>query len=153
MTELPLPLLWAAADPEEVAIVGDLVVVLAGAGLIALVARRIGLAVIPAYLVAGMALGPHALALVPAPEQLRPIGHLAIVVLLFGIGLELHLSTLRGRVAQLLTAAVLSCVLCVAAGWGHRPRLGIGLSTRPARRHGPLVVVHRGRPQVPRVAA
>jgi CPA2 family monovalent cation:H+ antiporter-2 len=87
--------------------------------------RRLGLAVIPAFLVAGMVLGPHALGAVPAPEQLGAIAHLAVVILLFGIGLELHLSSLRGSVVQLLATAVLACVLCALAGWGIAMAFGL----------------------------
>lgn len=106
-----------AAD-GEVGVVGDLVIVLVAASFVALGMRRLGLAVIPAFLLTGMALGPNVLGLVPAPDQLAPIAHLAIVVLLFGIGLELHLSSLRGRLLQLLGGAGLACGLCVLGGWG-----------------------------------
>ena len=62
----------SAATPGEVGAVGDLVIVLAASGLAALTMRRLGLAVIPAFLLAGMLLGPHALSLVPSPDQLAP---------------------------------------------------------------------------------
>ncbi|MDJ0521061.1 MAG: cation:proton antiporter [Planctomycetota bacterium] len=123
MTHLLAPL--AAADPSEVGVVGDLVIVLVASAAAALLMRRLGLAVIPAFLVAGMVLGPHALGLVPAPDQLGPIAHLAVVILLFGIGLELHLSSLKGSVLQLLASAVLACLICVLAGWALS--MGFGL--------------------------
>ena len=107
-----------AAGSHEVGVVGDLVIVLSAAVVTALVMRRLGLAVIPAFLVAGIALGKHGFGLVPDPDKLGPISHLAIVVLLFGIGLELHLSTLRGRVVQLLGTALLAVGACVLVGWG-----------------------------------
>jgi len=110
--------IWLGEAGGEVGVVGDLVIVLVAASVVALVMRRLGLAVIPAFLLTGMALGPNMLGLVPAPDQLAPIARLAIVVLLFGIGLELRLSSLRGRLLQLVGGAGLACGLCVLAGWG-----------------------------------
>ena len=107
-----------AAGAHEVGVVADLVIVLGAATVMALVMRRLGVAVIPAFLLAGIVLGPRALALVPDPGKLGAISQLAIVVLLFGIGLELHLSTLRGRATQLLGTALLACGACVLVGWG-----------------------------------
>ncbi|MDF1701867.1 MAG: cation:proton antiporter [Planctomycetota bacterium] len=117
--------LWLGAAGGEVGVVGDLVIVLVAASVVALVVRRLGMAVIPAFLLTGMALGPNMLGLVPAPGQLAPIGHLAIVVLLFGIGLELHLSSLRGRLLQLIGGGGLACGLCVLVGWGLTVAFGM----------------------------
>lgn len=110
-----LPL--AAASADEVGVVGALVIVLGAAVIVAMLARRLGLAVIPAFLLAGIALGPRGFGLVPDPGKLGAISHLAIVVLLFGIGLELHLSTLRGRVTQLVGSALCAVGVSIAAGW------------------------------------
>ena len=125
MTILPsLPSLLAAAG-GEVGVVGDLVIVLVAASVVALLTRRLGLAVIPAFLLTGMVLGPNTLGLVPAPDQLGAIAHLAIVVLLFGIGLELHLSSLRGRLLRLIGGAGLACLLCVLGLWALTRAAGL----------------------------
>jgi len=106
-----------AASSAELAIVTDLVVILVTASVVAMAAQRLRLALIPAYLIAGGLAGPKALGLVPEPGALGAISHLAIVLLLFGIGLELHLSVLKHRFLQVTLAGLASCLLCTAIGW------------------------------------
>ena len=101
----------------ELGAISDWLVILVSTSLIALLMQRMRLAVIPAYLLAGVLLGPHALALIPSPERLAPVSRLAVVLLLFGIGLELHLSALRHDLLRMLLAGVVSCSACVLLGW------------------------------------
>ncbi len=107
----------AAINPFEQAVVRDLVVILTTASLVALVMQRLRLAVIPAYLIAGAIVGPRAVRLVPDPQGLGVILHLAIVLLLFGIGLELHLSALRYRLAQIVLSGSGCVVFCTMLAW------------------------------------
>jgi len=107
----------AAASDTDWAIITDLVVILASAAVVAVVMQRLRLAAIPAYLIAGALVGPRALGFVPSPEGLGAISHLAIILLLFGIGLELHLSILRHRLARMIVAGFGSCLLCIVVGW------------------------------------
>ncbi|MFQ5494671.1 MAG: cation:proton antiporter [Phycisphaerae bacterium] len=109
--------LLAAASTTDWAIITDLVVILVSAAVVAVVMQPMRLAAIPAYLIAGAVVGPRALGWVPSPEGLGAISHLAIVLLLFGIGLELHLSILRHRLARMVLAGVGSCLLSIAVGW------------------------------------
>ncbi len=106
-----------AASDADWAIITDLVVILVSAALVAVVMQPMRLAAIPAYLIAGAVVGPRALGLVPSPEGLGAISHLAIILLLFGIGLELHLSVLKHRLAHMIAAGIGSCLLSVGAGW------------------------------------
>ncbi len=119
-----------AASSAESTIVTDLVVILVTASVVAMAAQRLRLALIPAYLIAGGLAGPKALGLVPEPGALGVISHLAIVLLLFGIGLELHLSVLKHRFLQVTLAGLASCVLCTAIGWPLA--LAFGLSSPAA---------------------
>ncbi|UCC32108.1 MAG: cation:proton antiporter, partial [Phycisphaerales bacterium] len=107
----------AAASDTDWAIITDLVVILVSAAVVAVVMQPMRLAAIPAYLIAGAVVGPRALGLVPSPESLGAISHLAIILLLFGIGLELHLSVLRHRLARMIVAGFGSCSLSVVVGW------------------------------------
>ncbi len=107
----------AAASHADWAIITDLVVILVSAAVVAVVMQPMRLAAIPAYLIAGAVVGPRALGLVPSPESLGAISHLAIVLLLFGIGLELHLSVLSHRLARMVLAGLGSCLLSIAVGW------------------------------------
>ena len=112
-----IPSILAAAPDTDWAIITDLVVILVSAAVVAVVMQRMRLAAIPAYLIAGALVGPRALRLVPSPEGLGAISHLAIILLLFGIGLELHLSVLKHRLARMIAAGIGSCLLSIAVGW------------------------------------
>ena len=112
-----IPTLLATASDTDWAIITDLVVILVSAAVVAMVMQRIRMAAIPAYLIAGAFIGPRALGLVPSHEGLGAISHLAIILLLFGIGLELHLSVLRHRLARMIFTGLGSCLLSVAVGW------------------------------------
>ena len=107
----------AAATVPESAVIADLLVILASAAVVAIVMQRMRLAVIPAYLITGAVIGPHALGLVPSPEGLGVISHLAIILLLFGIGLELHLAILKPGLGRMIAAGLGSCALSVFVGW------------------------------------
>jgi len=118
-----------AAAVTESAVIADLLVILASAAVVAIVMQRIRLAVIPAYLITGAVIGPHALGLVPAPEGLGVISHLAIILLLFGIGLELHLAILKPGLLRLIAAGLGSCGLSVLIGWPVAMRFGLSPPT------------------------
>jgi CPA2 family monovalent cation:H+ antiporter-2 len=100
-----------AGDP---ALMSSLFVVLALAGLTALAMGRAGIAAIPAFLVAGAIAGPHALGLVPDAGQLAGISELAIVLLLFGIGLHIEPGELGKGSMSLVIAGIGAVVACVA---------------------------------------
>ena len=112
-----IPTILAAASDTDWAIITDLVVILVSAAVVAVVMQPMRLAAIPAYLIAGAFIGPRALGLVPSPEGLGAISHLAIILLLFGIGLELHLSVLKHRLARMIVAGFGSCLLSILVGW------------------------------------
>jgi monovalent cation:H+ antiporter-2, CPA2 family len=105
---------FAAAD---MGMAVDLLVILASAAIVILAFQRLKLALIPAYLITGALIGPHALRLGPAPELLQDISHLAIILLMFGIGLELHLDHLRHGLARMVTAGIGACLGVALAAW------------------------------------
>jgi len=106
----------AAADLGSSLIV-DLTAVLVTAAAVALLMQRMRLAVIPGFLIAGAILGPGMLGLVSHPESLDAISSLAIILLMFGIGLQLHLSVLRHNLARMVFAGAGSCAVSVLVGW------------------------------------
>lgn len=105
------------AAGAETGVVADLVIVLGASAFAVLILGRIGVSAIPAMILTGALIGPGALGLVPAPEALGIIAHLAIIFLLFGVGLELHLDALQPGALRLLTAGTASVVLTLLAGW------------------------------------
>lgn len=104
----------------------SLIVVLISAALMAVIMQRLRQAAIAAFLVTGAVIGPHALGIAHSPEALDFISHLAIVLLLFGIGLQLHLDELKGGLVRMLSAGLGSCLGCILVLW--LAALAFGLS-------------------------
>lgn len=100
-------------------LLGELVVVLVMAGLVSLLFQKLKLSAIPAYLVAGAIIGPGLLGVVATDEHVASISQLAIVMLMFGIGLHMDAGALRGGFATIVGVGVVSCLVVtglVAAG-------------------------------------
>lgn len=88
----------------------DLLLVLATAGCVGLVSRRLHLALIPGYLLAGAVIGPGVLGLVSGPESVQSISDLAIVLLMFTIGLAMSREELRGGMLPILAIGIVSTI-------------------------------------------
>ena len=90
-----------------------------------MIARRLGLPVILGYLIGGIAVGPYGFGLVGDVEQIRTLAEIGVVLLLFTLGLEFSLKTLRrtGRVAiiggmvQILATTALGLVVGLLLHW------------------------------------
>lgn len=95
----------------------DLLIILATAGLVAVVMQRLRLETVPAYLIAGALIGPNALAFVSSPESTASISSLAIILLMFGIGLHMDLSTLRLGLGAIIGATVLATSVFTLIAW------------------------------------
>jgi len=104
----------------------ELAVTVALLGALGLVARRLGLSAIPAYLLAGLLLGPNEpkeLALISPSEVTEFVAELGIVFLLFFLGLEFSLGRLMrtgrhvglGGAVDLVTNVGLGLLVGVAA--------------------------------------
>ncbi|MBA3432781.1 MAG: cation:proton antiporter [Actinobacteria bacterium] len=104
----------------------DLAVTIALLGVLGLVARRLGLSAIPAYLLAGLLLGPNEpeeLALVRPSEVTEFVAELGLVFLLFFLGLEFTFGRLTrtgrhiglGGTVDLVANAGLGLLVGVAA--------------------------------------
>ncbi len=77
------------------ALLGELVIVLAAAVLVVAVLRRIGVPTIAGLIATGVLAGPGALGIVKDTEAIEHLAEVGVVLLLFGIGLELSLERLR----------------------------------------------------------
>jgi CPA2 family monovalent cation:H+ antiporter-2 len=80
---------------HEALFLEDLVVVLAAALLAVLVLGRLRVPSIAGFIVAGVLVGPGALGLVDDVGQVETLAEVGIVLLLFGVGLELSLDRIR----------------------------------------------------------
>jgi CPA2 family monovalent cation:H+ antiporter-2 len=99
----------AAAQPTNVLII-DLLVILASAGVVAIAMRRFRLPTVPAYLLAGLVLGPGGLELIDNSDEVRSIGDLAIALLMFGVGMHLDWRSLKRRWQVMAGAGAASVV-------------------------------------------
>lgn len=100
----------------------DLLVILATAAVVTLAFRRLRLATIPAFLVAGALIGPSALGFVASIDRIQAIGQLATILLMFMIGLNLDLRQVRTGMVSILLIGLASTIgttlvvlLCAAA--------------------------------------
>jgi CPA2 family monovalent cation:H+ antiporter-2 len=104
----------------------ELAITVAVLGGLGLIASRIGLSAIPAYLLAGLLLGPNEpkeISVISPSEVTEFVAQLGIVFLLFFLGLEFSLSRLRatgrhaglGGLLDLATNALLGLLVGVAA--------------------------------------
>lgn len=100
--------------------------------------RRFGVNSVIGYLVAGVAIGPHGLALIRELEGTHRLAELGIVFMLFAIGLELSVERLRVMaryvfglgVAQVTATGVVlaGSALLFGAGWGQAAVIGGALA-------------------------
>lgn len=113
-----------AADTAPTLLV-DLLVILLAAALVAMVATRLKLSIIPAYLIVGAIIGPNALGIVSDPDNVEEISNIAILLLLFGIGLQLELSGPRRALVIIVLIGGISTFASVILGWFVGMALGL----------------------------
>ena len=101
------------------------------------VARRFKLPSMLAYLVIGIALGPHGLARLTESAEVDSFAEFGIVFLMFSIGLEFSLKRLQamrtlvfgfGSAQMVLTALGTGLVTALAYGQGWRSGIAVGLA-------------------------
>ena len=100
---------------QELHILRDLAVVFAGSLLVILAFHRLKLPALPGFIVAGMLLGPNALALVSDPRDVEGLAEVGVILLLFTIGIEFSLSRLREMGRQIFAAGFSQMTFTVAA--------------------------------------
>ena len=111
LTELSLHAGWLAQHTQGASrsLALDLLAILAAAGLVSLLLRKVPQALIPGYLIAGALLGPligpHGLNLSSGAEANQSIVELATVLLMFTIGLTMVMYARIGRAVALLPVA------------------------------------------------
>ena len=105
----------------------SVILIFAGAALLAALALFGRQPLVVAYIAVGCLLGPHGLALVTDAEQLAEIGEIGIIFLLFLVGLDLQPSKLHNMVMKSLLTALLSSIAFFAAGFGVMIAFGFEL--------------------------
>jgi CPA2 family monovalent cation:H+ antiporter-2 len=104
----------------------QILILLAGSLLVLSLVRRFALPPILGYLVVGMVLGPHALALAADDAAVRLLAEIGVVFLVFKLGLEFSFARMVAMKSEVLGVGGLQMVLTTAAFGGIAWALGIG---------------------------
>ena len=109
-----------------------ILVLLAAAVLAVVACRFFSLPPIIGYLAAGLALGPHALGVVPDDARTHALAEFGVVFLMFSIGLEFSLPKLRVMRREVFglggAQVAITVAVCVAAGLALGGRWQAGLA-------------------------
>jgi CPA2 family monovalent cation:H+ antiporter-2 len=111
---------------HDLSLLTDLVVLLAAAVVVVLLVSRLGLPSIAGLILAGVLMGPHVLRFVGDPSRVQVLAEVGVILLLFGVGLELPLMRLRRLWRPLLIGGSLQVVATTLAGFGIARWLGLG---------------------------
>jgi CPA2 family monovalent cation:H+ antiporter-2 len=106
----------AGAGPK---LVLDLLVILGAAALMSVMLRRLHLASIPGYLIIGALLGsmPKDWGLLSSPENVGQISEIAVILLMFTIGLHLDLESIKTGMVPILLVGLASTLLSALLIW------------------------------------
>jgi CPA2 family monovalent cation:H+ antiporter-2 len=118
----------------------DLILTLTGGLAAALVCGyvsfRLGLSPILGYLLAGFAVGPNTPGFVANKELADQFAEIGVILLMFGVGLQLHIEellavrrvALPGALGQSLVATLLGTLVGITYGWGWAAGIVFGLA-------------------------
>jgi CPA2 family monovalent cation:H+ antiporter-2 len=109
---------------------------LASALVFGYITNRLGLSPIVGYLLAGVAVGPNTPGFVANPELARQLAEVGVILLMFGVGLQIHLDELLavrrvavpGAAAGIAGATLLGAAAGSAFGWSWTSSLVFGLT-------------------------
>ena len=102
----------------------ELGVVLLVAGLVGVIARRLGLPAVVGYLVVGLLVGPFTPGYVADKHQIEVLADVGVVLLLFEVGIELDLRSLAKEPRGILVTVPLQVLVVTALGAGVAMALG-----------------------------
>jgi CPA2 family monovalent cation:H+ antiporter-2 len=118
----------------------DLILTLTGgltaALLLGYVTQRLGLSPIVGYLLAGTLVGPHTPGFVANAEIATQLAEVGVILLMFGVGLQLHVEELLavkrvaipGAIAQSLVATALGAWIGHSFGWSWSAGIVFGMA-------------------------
>ncbi|HUG94674.1 MAG TPA: cation:proton antiporter [Pleomorphomonadaceae bacterium] len=104
--------------------IGALLLAAAAAGW---AARRVHLPAVVGYLAVGLAVSPFTPGFVADPQQLQLLADIGVILLLFEVGIEIDVRTLRREQRALVWAAAFQTVVTTVLGMGVGLVAGIGL--------------------------
>lgn len=113
----------------------DVVIMLAAAVAAVTLLRIVGIGALPAFLIAGIAVGPSGLALIDSVTEISHLSELGVVLLLFVIGIEVKPSRLwlmrrqvfgLGTLQVLVTGALITAAAYLLLGVGFTAAVVVG---------------------------
>ncbi|MBI3049269.1 MAG: cation:proton antiporter [Acidobacteria bacterium] len=98
--------------------------------------HRLGLSPIVGYLIAGVVVGPNTPGFIANPELAEQLAEIGVILLMFGVGLQLHIDELLavrrvavpGAVGGIGAATLLGAAAAWAYGWGWTSALVFGFA-------------------------
>ena len=103
--------------PVENNLFFDVIIILTGAFLGGLGARTLRIPVILGYLGVGMVIGPHVLGVVANTETVRILAEFGVILLLFGVGIEVSFENLRQLGKVVVVGGILQVVGTIGFGY------------------------------------
>ena len=109
---------------HEMDFLKDMVFILGAAVVVVALLQRVGIPSIAGFILTGVLMGPTALQLVDDTDQVETLAEIGVILLLFGIGLEISLKRLRLLWRAVLlgggfqVAVTIACVTAVANWYG-----------------------------------
>ncbi len=113
----PLAILTLASSSQPAKLVLDMLVILGAAAVISILLRRLHLASIPGYLIMGAILGSLPFGIISDAGNVAQIQDIAIILLMFTIGLHLDLDSIRTGMVPILIVGAVSTVAVTLALW------------------------------------
>src|SRR5919198_6641191 len=111
---------------EQAVPILEIGVVLLVAGVVGVLARRLGLPAVVGYLVVGLVVGPFTPGYVADKHQIQVLADVGVVLLLFEVGIELDLRSLAKEPRGILVAVPLQVGVVTALGAIIAMYLGTG---------------------------
>jgi CPA2 family monovalent cation:H+ antiporter-2 len=105
----------ASVDGAPIAV--DLMVILLVSAGVATLLAKLRLESIPGFLIAGAIIGPASLGVIREPVRVDQISQLAVILLMFTIGLHLDSSAMGRGMVHILGIGVVSSALFIALSW------------------------------------
>ena len=121
---------------QDVGLILTLAVGLSAALVFGYLTQRFGLSPIVGYLLAGVAIGPQTAGLISNAALAEQLAEVGVVLLMFGVGLQLHVEELLavrrvaipGAAAGIAAATLLGAAAAWAFGWSWTSSLVFGLT-------------------------
>ena len=121
---------------EDLGLILTLAISLSAALIFGYVTHRLGLSPIVGYLLAGVAVGPNTPGLLANPALAEQLAEVGVILLMFGVGLQLHLEELLavrriavpGAAAGIAAATLLGALAAWSLGWVWTSSLVFGLT-------------------------